>query len=167
MEEKSKSQIKREMHALQGLGEQLVKLSPSQLDQVELPQELREAVLFARNLKKHEARRRQFQYIGVLMRAIDPEPIRRSLTEIEQGHRIEIQAFHRLEAWQDGLIQGNDALVEEFLKQFPDADRQYICQLVRNARKERKDNKPPKAARALFHYLKEQVRSIRGQSKSG
>src|SRR5437763_7765490 len=64
MEEKSKSQIKREMYALQDLGEQLVRLSRGQLEQVELPQELREAVLFARSLKKHEAHRRQLQYIG-------------------------------------------------------------------------------------------------------
>ena len=155
MEEKSKSQIKREMCALQDLGEQLVKLSRGQLEQVELPQELREAVLFARSLKKHEAHRRQLQYVGVLMRAIDPEPIRQSLATIARQHKVETQAFHELEMWRDRLIEESDALAEKLLEQFPEADRQHIRQLVRNACKEHKDNKPPKAARALFHYLQE------------
>ena len=166
MEEKSKSQIKREMHALQDLGERLVKLSPGQLEQVELPQELREAVLFARNLKKHEARRRQLQYIGVLMRALDPEPIQRSLTKIEQWHKAKTLAFHQIEVWRDELIQGNDALVEELLKQSPKADQQHLRQLVRNARKENKDRKAPKAARALFRYLKELNEVIADKSKT-
>src|SRR5436305_11688991 len=149
MEEKSKSQIKREMYALQDLGEQLVRLSRGQLEQVELPQELREAVLFARSLKKHEAHRRQLQYIGVIMREIDPEPIRQSLATIERQHKVETQAYHSLEIWRDRLIEGSDTLAEELLKQFPEADLQRIRQLVRNAHKEHKNNKPSKAARAL------------------
>jgi ribosome-associated protein len=163
MEEKSKSQIKREMYALQDLGKQLVRLSRSQLEQVELPQELREAVLFARSLKKHEAHRRQLQYIGAIMREIDPEPIRQSLATIERQHKVETQAFHELEMWRDRLIEGSDALAEELLEQFPEADRQRIRQLVRNAHKEHKDNKPSKAARALFHYLQELAEMLRAR----
>jgi ribosome-associated protein len=94
MEEKSKSQIKREMCALQDLGERLVRLSRGQLEQVELPQELREAVLFARSLKKHEAHRRQLQYIGVIMREIDPEPIRQSLPSPRSRGSIRLRLRH-------------------------------------------------------------------------
>jgi ribosome-associated protein len=163
MEEKSKSQIKREMCALQDLGEQLVRLSRGQLEQAELPQELREAVLFASSLEKHEAHRRQLQYIGVIMREIDPEPIRQSLAMIERQHKVETQAFHELEMWRDRLIEGSDALAEELLEQFPEADRQRIRQLVRNAHKEHKDNKPSKAARTLFHYLQELAEMLRAR----
>jgi ribosome-associated protein len=163
MEEKSKSQIKREMCALQDLGERLVRLSRGQLEQVELPQELREAVLFARSLKKHEAHRRQLQYIGVIMREIDPEPIRQSLATIARQHKVETQAFHELEVWRDRLIEGNDVLAEELLEQFPEADLQRIRQLVRNAHKEHKDNKPSRVARALFHYLQELAEMLRAR----
>lgn len=87
VEQKSKSQVKREMLALQSLGEQLVDFSPNQIGQIEMPQELREAVLFARTLKKNEARRRQMQYIGTLMRDVDPEPIRKAVAEISGCRR--------------------------------------------------------------------------------
>ncbi len=87
MEKKSKSQVKREMLALQSLGEQLVLLTSTQISSIEMLQELREAVLFAKTLKKREARRRQMQYIGTLMRDADPEPIRKGLDGISRGRR--------------------------------------------------------------------------------
>jgi ribosome-associated protein len=167
MEEKSKSKIKREMHTLQNLGEELVGLSPSVIDQLGLPEELCEAVLFAKNIKKPEARRRQLQYIGVLMRELDPEPIRASLASISGRHRAKVNAFHQIEAWRDQLIEGNDALVEELLKRFPEADPQRIHQLVRNARREKRDSKLPKSARALFRYLAELAEATSAWSQSG
>jgi ribosome-associated protein len=85
VEQKSKSQIKREMLALQSLGEHMVDLSPNQISKIEMPQELREAVLFARTLKKSEARRRQMQYIGTLMRDADPEPIQKAVEAISRS----------------------------------------------------------------------------------
>ena len=84
MEQKSKSQIKREMKALQKLGEKLLGLSPNQIKKIKIPQELKEAVLFAKTLKKHEARRRQLQYIGALMRNTDPEPILQVFENLDQ-----------------------------------------------------------------------------------
>lgn len=79
MEPKSKSQVKKELLALQALGEQLVELSADQIKKIDMPLELRDALLFAKTITKGEARRRQLQYIGVLMRETDPEPIRKAL----------------------------------------------------------------------------------------
>ena len=154
-EPKSKSQVKREMLALQSLGEQLVKLAPVQISKMEMPQDLREAVLFARKLKRGEALRRQMQYIGSLMREADPEPIRKTLDEIGRGQRQEAQLFQEIEQWRDKLIDGNDEPLGDILNRYPDADRRRLRQLVLNARKEKEGSRPPKSLRALFRYLRE------------
>jgi ribosome-associated protein len=159
VEQKSKSQVKREMLALQSLGEHLVDLSANQISNIEMPQDLREAVLFARTLKKSEARRRQMQYIGTLMRDADPEPIRKAVDEIDRGGGHDTQLFRELEQWRKGLIDGNDELLGEIVNHFPDADRKRLRQLALDARKEREGNKPPKASRALFRYLRELSRT--------
>jgi ribosome-associated protein len=155
MQQKSKSQVKREMLALQSLGEQLVVLSPDQIKKIEMPQDLREAVLFARTLKKSEPWRRQMQYIGTLMRDADPEPIRKALDEINRGRGHDAQLFRELEQWRNGLIDGNDEFLGNIVNHFPDADRKRLRRFALDARKEREENKPPKASRALFRYLRE------------
>jgi ribosome-associated protein len=155
MQQKSKSQVKREMLALQSLGEQLVVLSPDQIKKIEMPQDLREAVLFARTLKKSEHWRRQMQYIGTLMRDVDPEPIRKALDEINRGRGHDAQLFRELEQWRNGLVDGNDEFLEDMVKHFPDADLKRLRRLALDARKEREENKPPKASRAIFRYLRE------------
>jgi len=155
VEQKSKSQVKREMLALQALGEQLVDLSPNQIRKTEMPQDLREAVLFAKTLKKSEALRRQMQYIGTLMRDADPEPIRKAVAKISRGRWQDIQLFQELEQWRKGLIDGNDEFLGDIVNHFPDADRKRLRRLALNARKGRDGNKSPQAARALFRYLRE------------
>jgi ribosome-associated protein len=155
MEKKSKSQVKREMLALQSLGEQLVVLTLGQVSNIEMPQDLREAVLFAKTLKKNETRRRQMQYIGTLMRDADPEPIRKALDAISRGRGHDAQLFQELELLRDGLIDGNDKFLGKTIDRFPDADRKRLHSLALKARKEREENKPPKASRALFRYLRE------------
>jgi ribosome-associated protein len=155
VEQKSKSQVKREMLALQALGEQLVGLSPNQIREVEMPQDLREAVLFAKTLKKREALRRQMQYIGTLMRDADPEPIRKAVTRISRDQWQDIQLFRELEEWRKELIDGNDELLGDIGNRFPAADLKRLRRLALNARKEREGNKPPQIARALFRYLRE------------
>ena len=152
MEPKSKSQRKREMMALQAMGRQLVELTPHQIEKIEMPQELREALLFAKTLKRSEALRRQLKYIGALMRDIDLEPISKALELISRGQRQDAKLFRRLEWWRDGLVGGNDELLEEILNDFPDTDRQRLRQLVLNARKEKEQDKPSKATRALFRH---------------
>lgn len=154
-ERKSKSRVKREMTALQSLGERLVDLTPAQIGKIEMPPDLREAVLFARTLKRGEARRRHLQYIGTLMREADPEPIQQALDDIANGRRSDARAFQKLEQWRDKLIDGDDELAEEILSQLPDGDRQRLRQLTLNARKEKASGKTPAASRALFRYLRE------------
>jgi ribosome-associated protein len=154
IEPKSKSQVKKEMLALQTLGEKLAELTADQIMKIDMPLELRDALLFTRTINKGEARRRQLQYVGVLMREADPEPIRKALDAIGRGQTLDAKQFKELERWRDKLVEGSDGLMEEIVSQFPGADRQTLRQLVLNARKEREVNKPPKASRALFRFLK-------------
>lgn len=154
MEKKSKSQVKREMSALQKLGERLTHLSADQIKTIEMPEDLREAVLFAQTLKKG-ARCRQMQYIGVLMREADSEPIRQALDNLYQVKRSEAQAHAQIEKWRDELVAGNDELLHELLNRFPDLDERKLRRLILDAGKEKERNKPPKSSRALFRYLRD------------
>ena len=149
----SKTRKKREMHELQALGVALARLSESQIQTMEMPETLREALFEVKRIKSHEAKRRQMQYIGRLMRDLDPEPIRSRLAEIE-GHSAQAGARHRrLEAWR-GRLLADDAALTEFAAAFPAADLQALRTLIRNARKEQKEGKPPRAYRELFRVLK-------------
>lgn len=152
---KSKSQLKREMHALQSLGEELVKLSKDQFEKVILPEDLHDAVIEARNIRQHGAHKRQLQYIGKLMRSIDPVPIQEQLDTLKGQSTQAAQTLHTIERWRDQLLDNGDQALEKLLAQYPQTDRQYIRQLLRNAHKEIKANKPPKSTRALFRYLRE------------
>jgi ribosome-associated protein len=94
------------------------------------------------------------QYVGRLMRGIDPAPIRSRLAEVE-GHSAQATARHRrLEAWRERLL-GDDAALTAFAAAFPGAELQALRALIRNARKEQKEGKPPRAYRELFRVLKE------------
>ena len=154
-EKKSKSQVKREMHDLQKLGVRLVSLSAHQIDKIDMPDELKQAVLHAKTIKSHGARKRQNKYIGALMRQVDSEPIRISLEEIDGNHRAQIYNFHEIERLRDDLIADDSAVMGEVLSRFPQADRQRLMQLVRGARKEKQLNKSPRSYRALFAYLRD------------
>ncbi|MBI5740071.1 MAG: DUF615 domain-containing protein [Nitrospirae bacterium] len=154
MEYKSKSQKKREAEALQELGGRLVKLPAERIGEIGLPEDIYQAVMFAKTVKGHGGLRRQMQYIGTLMRRIDPAPVQEALHNLEAGDYQKTLEFREMERWRDELIAGNAELMEEILKKFPAADRQKLTQLSRNAIKEKEGNKPPKAFRALFRYLK-------------
>ena len=151
---KSRTQIKHEMIALQGLGGRLAKLSEAQLQRMNLSAELREAVRFAATLKSHGAIRRQLQYIGVLMRDIDSGPIQKALDRIDQASGQDAASFKQIELWRDALAAGDAQVLESILREFPDADRARMNQLVRNARKEKSEGRPPRASRELFRYLR-------------
>jgi len=155
MEDKSKSERKREVTALQDLGERLLELSQEQLNNIRISQELQDALILAKTLMSRGARRRQMQYIGVLMRRIDPEPIRLMIHEIDKGQKHKAREFQQLETMRNSLIDGDDTVFEEIIRRFPDADILRLRQLVRGARKEKKENKPPKQSRSLFRYLRE------------
>jgi ribosome-associated protein len=136
------------------LGEKLVKLSNDQIHDIDMPDEIYDAVKMAKTIKLRGALRRQMQYIGTLMRKIDVGPIQEALHDIEEGNYRKALAFKETEKWRDGLMAGDKDLMEEILETCPDADRQQLAQLVRNAIKEREKNRPPKAGRILFRYLK-------------
>jgi ribosome-associated protein len=153
--DKSRTQLKKEALMLQRTGEKLVALSDEQLDRIELPSALRSAVLDAKEIRAHGARRRQMQYIGSLMRKIDTATIEKALRIIEQGAYDQARAFHKMEAWRDQLVEGDDILLEKILSTHPHANRQRLGQLVRSARKEKDKGAPPKSSRNLFRYLKE------------
>ncbi|MBC8412395.1 MAG: DUF615 domain-containing protein [Nitrospira sp.] len=151
----SKTQKKREAEGLQKIGEKLVKLAPEHLKGMELPEELKAAIRFAKTIKSNGAYKRQMQFIGTLMRHIETEPIQGALDHIEAGNHKKALQFKAIETWRDQLIAGDNALLEQIIQDCPGAERQKLSQLVRQAKKEVGNNKPPKAVKSLFRYLTE------------
>ena len=152
-EKPSKTQRKREMHELQALGARLVELNAEQLAEIGLPEDLRDAVDFARRTTKHEARRRQMQYIGKLMRSVDAAPIREKL-KIWDGVSAEHTAQqHRVERWRDRLLEDESAL-DELVRAHPGIDARHLRALARKARDERASGAAPRSYRELFRALK-------------
>jgi ribosome-associated protein len=149
----SKTEMKHDMIELQKLGEDLVELKPTVLEKFPLPEKLADAIRDAQRFK-HEAKRRQLQYIGKLMRRIDPEPILAALDKHRNKHAQATAILHRLEDQRDHIIQEGDSAIEEVMVQYPDADRQRLRQLARQALKEQKAGKSPKASREIFQILK-------------
>jgi ribosome-associated protein len=150
----SKSQRKRESTALQVLGKELFELSREQLKRMDLPEKLLEALLECKRLTSHEGIRRQMQYIGKVMREVEVEPIDRQLAVIRGESNQAKAAFHALEQWRERLI-ADDAALPTWLAAHPETDLQQFRQLIRNARREAAEAKPPKSSRALFRMLRE------------
>lgn len=150
----SKSSRKREMLALQSLGEQLVALSADRLSRVPMPDDLRDAIRDAQRFTKHEARRRQLQYVGRLMRDVDAEPIRACLDAFNGVSRAETARQHRLERLRSDLLEDEKAL-GNIARDWPGADLQHLRVLRRNALKEREQGKAPRAYRELFRVLRD------------
>jgi|SRR5579872_1138248 len=142
-ERPTKSALKRQMTALQKMGEILVELPEAQLKKIPLENPLLDAIITARSLKSHEARRRQLQYIGKLMRNIDAEPIQTALEKVQNKNQQSKAQFHQIERWRDRLIAEGDMALQKFLEQYPEADRQRLRQLMRNAQETE-----------LFRYLR-------------
>ena len=158
----SKSQMKREMHALQELGEALIKLKPSELAKVPLDDELQEAIALAHKLiskKEREGLRRHLQFVGKLMRSRDVTAIEQSLAAFDHKSAVVNAHFHRLEQWRDRLVKEGDKGVDALLAEYHQLDRQKLRQMARQARKELAANLPPKAYRELFQYLKQNLES--------
>jgi ribosome-associated protein len=151
----SKSQLKRDAHALQKLGTELLDLPESDWSQLNLPADLVAALREAKRLRSHGARKRQFQYIGKLMRNLDPQPIQQYFERVRLKTRQQAQRHHAVERWRTRLLDEGDTALDAFMVQHTEADRQQLRQLIRQARKEQTENKPPKAARALFRYIRD------------
>ncbi len=154
-EKPSKTRRKKDMHALQALGEALVELSAEQLNAIEMPENLRDAVLEAKRINRHEAKRRQMQYIGRLMRDVDPAPIRARLDEYAGHSALATAALHRAERWRDRLIDDSDEALTEFARAYPHADLQALRTTVREARKERAAAQAPRHYRELFRLIRQ------------
>ncbi len=149
----SKSQRKRDMHALQALGERLVELPASQLERIDLPPELVDAIALARRITAHEGRRRQLQYVGKLMRRVDPDVIRAQLEVDDAQHRLETAVMHAAERWRDALIESPER-VAEFVARYPAAAR-TLHPLVRAARTEHAKQQRGRHYRELYRELRE------------
>lgn len=151
----SKSQRRREALELKSLGAILLDLPPARLASIPMADDLRAAVIEARGIRSHVARKRQLQYVAKLLRRSDPEPIVQALEQIENEARQLNARQHRSEAWRDCLLQAGDTALAELMRDRPQTDAQAIRQLVRNARSEAARDKAPTAARALFRLLRD------------
>ena len=148
----SKTRLKKQMHDLQSIGATLVKLSPERLARLDIPEALREAVLQAQRFRKHEAVRRQMQYIGKLMREVDAGPIVEQLNALEAPSRKQTAVFHVAEKWRLALVD-DPSKVADFVKEFPEADQHRLRELAIMAGEEKRTEKPPRQFRELFHVL--------------
>jgi ribosome-associated protein len=151
----SKSQLKRDAHALQQLGVALLEIPEQDWLTLNLPETLVRALRDAKQTPSHGARKRQLQFIGKLMRNIDPEPVQRYFERLRLDTRQQAQRQHALEDWRDRMLAQGDSAIDAYLSDHPGADRQQLRQLVRQAKKEQAGNKPPRSSRALFRYLRE------------
>lgn len=150
----SKTEMKNDMTALQKLGEELVGLKSSQLSKIPMPEDLLLAIKDAQRFNM-EARRRQLQYIGKMMRTIDPEPIQAALDKLRNKHSQNTAVLHKLEQMRDRIVEQGDDAINDAMVLYPEMDCQRLRQLARQAKKEKEANKPPKASREIFQVLKE------------
>ncbi len=148
----SKSQIKRELQALQDLGKEMTKLGPETLNRIALPEDVREAIDEYAKMRSFGAQRRQLQLIGKRMNGLDPAKVREAIDLATGESRAAVAAHHKAERLRDKLI-AEDAFLTEFIKDFPQVNVQALRQLIRTARKEAQTGKPPKASREIYRTI--------------
>jgi ribosome-associated protein len=156
-ERPSKSEAKRASDALQKLGEQLVSEARDRVKRVPMPEDVRDAILMCQTITNHEGRRRQLQFVGKKMRTLDEEEvavIQRTIDSWKGASKAETAALHALERRREKLLADDGALTV-LLAEHPHLDVQHLRTLIRNARKEQAENKPPKAYREIFQILKD------------
>src|SRR5690606_17284365 len=156
-ERPSKSELKRQMTALQKLGEELVAEPRDRLKRVPMPENVRDAILECQKIKDHEGRRRQLQYVGKKMRTLEEDEIaaiHKVLDSWKGASKAETATLHAIERRRDKLLADDKALTQ-LLSEHPQLDAQQLRTLIRNARKEQAENKPPKAYREIFQILKQ------------
>jgi ribosome-associated protein len=151
----SKSARKREAASLQELGVKLSALPDQEIKALGLPDTLFVALRDLRRLPSHGAQIRQRQYIGKLMRNIDPEPVLAKLAERKQRHDVEIRHFQQIEKWRDRLLSEPSTAVDELLQEYPKADREILARLLEKAERERLEQRSPVGARELFAFLRQ------------
>ena len=152
----NKTQIKKDIAEIARIAEELTQLTTIQLQEMQLPEKIEQEIGAAKKMPATKsARKRQLKFITAQLRNIELDEVMDNLDRLKSKSAHGIREHHQAETWRDRLIAdgGNDVLTE-LVKQFPDADRQYLRQLQRNADKEAKAEKPPKSARMLYQYLK-------------
>lgn len=154
---KSRTQIKKEAEELQKLGVALIKLTRQQVERLALPEDLKTAVIDAQSIKSKIAGRRQRQFIGALMRGVDPEPIRRAMEMVDDTPPAQSESGKQVSLWLDRLLAGDSKNQEAFMKQYPGLDRQRLRQLVRNITNKKSATKPAKPLKALEQLIREAV----------
>jgi ribosome-associated protein len=155
-ERPSKSQLKREMTALQKLGEALVDAPRDRVKKVPMPEDVLEAILECQQISSHEGRRRQLQFVGKKMRTLSEEEtaiIQKTVDGWRGTSKSEAAALHAIERQRERLLADDNALTDLCAQQ-PTLNVQQLRTLIRNARKEQAENKPPKAYREIFQILK-------------
>ncbi len=153
----SKTQLKKEMHELQDLGEALVALPDERVAALALPESLLSALQEFKRTRSHEGRRRQMQFIGKLMRRTDPEPIRQAVAAMRLGQAKDALTLHQAEQWRSRMIEGDDALTS-WTAEFPASDVQRLRSLIRAARKDAAaapEQRSGRAYRELFQFIKQ------------
>jgi ribosome-associated protein len=156
-ERPSKSQLKRDMTALQKLGAELVSQPKDRVMRVPMPEDVRDAILDCQRIKDHEGRRRQMQFVGKKMRTLDEDEltaIQKVLDSWKGQSKSETASMHALERRREKLLADDGALTE-LKARHPEVDMQQLRTLIRNARREQAENKPPKAYREIFQILKQ------------
>ena len=158
----SRSENRRQALEVLALGEQLVGLTPAQLAKLPIPEDLMPHIEYTKRITSHGARKRQLAFLAKQMRRESDEvlqAIRDVLDASSEVSRREVAQMHRVEQWRERLLSQGDAALAELIAQFPDADRQQLRTLVRNALAEKARNKPPRAFRELFQVLRELLAS--------
>lgn len=156
---KSKAQLKREADAAQVLGAKLVELSVTQINELsektDMSDKLCEALLACQNIKAREARRRQLQFIGKLMRDLDLTPVEKLLNEFKRGGQVATAQLHKTERWRERLLNEGETVFKELLQSYPETDAKHVRKLIASAQRQAAHNQPPGSSRLLFKYLRE------------
>lgn len=154
----SKSMLKRESHDLQALGKELLAMPDSRLDDIQMPDRLREALDTYKKTKSFEGKRRQLQFIGKVMREVDAEPLREAVAAFQLGHARNALALHQAERWRTELLAEHDKdALTRWVDAYPESDLQQLRTLVRNARKDAAatpEQRSGRAFRELFQFIK-------------
>ena len=158
----SKSQLKRDAHAVRNLGEELAALGAAERARVPLPEDVVDAIDVLNKTTKNGARKRQLGWLAKRLRKIDIEPVEAALESIRQTARANTQTLHLVEQWRDRLLGEDESAnskqaLTDFLDKYPHADTQQLRQLQRSAGKEKSESKPPKSARALFKVVRDVI----------
>jgi ribosome-associated protein len=167
-DDQSRTDLKRESTELQKLGEALLTLRSDLLERLELSDKFKDAIADAKRITNFEGKRRQMQYIGKLMRLLEPqvvETVRAALDEQANGSNADKLLLHQAETWRDRLVDDEDAAAQ-WINLNPGTDAQQLRALIRQARKDAKPEKPGaavrhgRAYREIFLLVREQLTAI-------